>query len=92
MSSIVKQKGRDKTLIINRNKKLCARFYYYSNLIGLRFEKVIKILTEEFDLSESRIADLISENTMHLIDLEVSQITEKQLKKKYPFFSWNLSI
>lgn len=84
------KKGRNKALIINRNKKLCARFYYYSNLIGFRFEKVIKILVSEFDISESRIEDIITENTIYLADLEKKEATENHLKKQYPFFLWKL--
>ena len=92
MSNDVAKKGRDKGLIISRNKKLCARFYYYSILIGLRFEKCLQKLNEEFDLSESRISDIIAENTTQLTDLEVNATTGKELKKTYPFLNLNLSL
>ncbi|MGV0977843.1 hypothetical protein [Empedobacter falsenii] len=92
MSKVEVKKGRAKELIINRNKKLCARFYFYSNLVGLRFERCLSKLKEEFDISESRIDDILSECNEQVAQLENDKMNEKDLKKVYPFFNWSLSV
>ena len=82
-------KGGNNELIKARNYKLIARFYWYNSIIGLKFEKCIEQLEKEFDLSLSRIADLITENVCYLSDFETKKPNEKELKKIIPFFNWN---
>ena len=53
-------KGRDKQLIEQRNEMLLERYYYWTEVKRLRFDDVIKKLSEEeFFLSESRVMQLI---------------------------------
>lgn len=55
-------KGRDKELIRKRNEALCRRYYYWTETQGLRFDRVLKILSEqEFFISEERIMAIIRE-------------------------------
>ena len=81
-------KGRNQMLISGRNKKLAARFYWYSMLIGLKFERCLNHLSEEFDLSTNRISTLITENADYISELDYTDITEAELQQRYPFFSW----
>ncbi|MBT0573843.1 hypothetical protein [Riemerella anatipestifer] len=83
-------KGRNTELIRYRNEKLAARFYYYSYLLGLKFSRCLEHLTPEFDLSESRICDLISEHTEYINRLEMQKTTITELKQVYPFMVWQL--
>ena len=53
-------KGRDKDLIQARDRKLFARYYYWTEVKRLRFDDALHILsTEEFFISESRIMQII---------------------------------
>ncbi|MCU7571669.1 hypothetical protein N4241_11205, partial [Riemerella anatipestifer] len=72
-----------------RNEKLAARFYYYSYLLGLKFSRCLENLIPEFDLSESRICDLISEHTEYINRLEMQKTTITELKQAYPFMTWS---
>ncbi|CAM3980170.1 hypothetical protein ELBR111191_20570 [Elizabethkingia bruuniana] len=90
MSSVTNiSKGRSPFLIQNRNNKLAARFYWYSCLLGLNFSRCLSELEQEFDISESRICDLISECGDIISELERNQVSIQQLKSRFPFFSWN---
>lgn len=74
-----------------RNEKLSARFYFYSVLMGLKFSVCLQNLEREFDISESTICDIIAENNEFISQLELQQITTADLKKCYPFMSWQYS-
>jgi|GEM_PF-444901 len=88
---IMNTKGRNTELISQRNHKLCARFYWYSEILNIRFKKTLKFLNEEFDLSEARIAQLLRENTDIIADFEDSKISAAELEKLYPHFNWNFN-
>lgn len=56
----VMRKGRDKTLINERDRKLFERYYYWTEVRRLRFDDTIqKLSSEEFFLSEQRIIQII---------------------------------
>lgn len=84
-------KGRNAELIIYRNQKLAARFYFYSCIIGLKFSKCLEFLIPEFDISESRICDLLSENSDIVSKMERKEVTLQDLKSNYPFMNWQFS-
>lgn len=71
-----------------RNLRLCARFYFYSNLMGLKSENCYSLLTEEFDISEATIVDLLQRNHENISNFIITKISAEQLKKAYPFMSW----
>ncbi len=85
---ITKPKGRSGSLIARRNKRLAARFYWYSIVIGLKFSKCLDLLSEEFDLSEARICDLLTEIADDVNELERTLTGITQLKDSYPFLNW----
>lgn len=88
MSETLKIKGRSSKHIIKRNNRLFARFYWYNNIVGIKFSKCLELLEIEFDLTETTLCDLISSNTDILSSLEREKITEKQLNNLYPFMVW----
>lgn len=52
--------ARDKELTELRNKAICKRYKYLTEVKHLRFDYVLKILSkQEFFLSEYRIMDII---------------------------------
>lgn len=53
-------KGRDKSLISARDKKLFERYYYWTEVKRLRFDDALqKLSSEEFFISEGRILQII---------------------------------
>lgn len=53
-------RGRNKELIKERNKKLCQRWYYWTEVQRLRFDDALKVLSQrEFFLSEDRILTIL---------------------------------
>jgi len=57
-------KGRDKKLIEKRNKKLCRRYYFWTEVKRLRFDDAIRLLSEEeFFISEERILSIIRQSS-----------------------------
>lgn len=84
----IPNKGRSTYHIQRRNKRLAARFYWYSCIIGLKFSKCLELLDQEFEITESRICDLLSENAETVTQLEQNSINVQQLKQSYPFMSW----
>lgn len=56
-------KGRDKQLIKKRDEALCRRYYYWTEAQSVRFDRALKILSEEFFLSEERIMAIIRERS-----------------------------
>lgn len=53
-------KGRDKSLISARDRKLFERYYYWTEVKRLRFDDALKKLSsEEFFISEGRVMQII---------------------------------
>ena len=57
-------KGRDKQLISRRNRKLCDRYYFWTEVKRLRFDDALRLLSrEEFFISEERILSIIRQSS-----------------------------
>lgn len=81
-------RGRSAELIEQRDRKMVARFYFYIRIKGLAFEVTIRQLVREFDLSERRIIDLLTEKA-DLVSQYVNQEPAiSSLKEEYPFLRW----
>lgn len=75
-------KGRDKSLISARDRRIYERYYYWTEVQRLRFDDTIrKLSSEEFYLSESRILAIIR----NMIQQGVSLPDGKQIKR--PMFT-----
>lgn len=58
----MKKRGRDSELIELRNKRLVERFVYWHEVLKVRLDETLRILSrEEFFLSEQRIWTIIKE-------------------------------
>lgn len=85
---LMARRGRNIDKITARNRRLAARLYFYEELCGLRSEVFLPYLAEEFDLSQSRIEDLlpIAYRTADVMRKQAVGISK--LCAYYPFMSW----
>lgn len=83
------QKGRNSTLIEQRNTLLLNRYYYYATFTKTRYEIVMQLLSKEFFLSERRIIDLITHDKETLSNLRKKHPDIAYFKKNFPHLSWN---
>lgn len=75
-------KGRNKRLISLRDETLIRRYYYWTEIQRLRFDDVLKILSEkEFFISESRIMAIIRKNCDKLTDIEVKPVPKVKMPR-----------
>ena len=73
-------KGRDKELIDRRDRSLCRRYYYWTEVRRLRFDDALKILSqEEFFLSEERILAIIRDSRK--IDVAVPAVPKVRMPR-----------
>ncbi len=84
----MKRRGRNTDKITARNQRLAARVYFYDNLCGLRLDVFLPYLSEEFDLSVSRIEDLLPYCYELVSTMQRNSITATDLRHQYPFMSW----
>ncbi|MEZ5195090.1 MAG: transposase [Bacteroidales bacterium] len=69
-----------KKLMLRRDKKLCERYYYWFEVKRLRYDDVLKTLSEdEFFISEQRIVQIIRNNNEYIDRLFAADI-KSQLK------------
>lgn len=85
-----KQRGRDSSLIEQRNEKLLHRYFFYGHYTKYRTDYIYEQLMFEFDLTEERIFRLISKHSNAIKQLRNDPPTIKQLAEKYPFYNWSL--
>src|SRR5262249_18094412 len=83
---------RSMKLLERRNEKILHRYYYYSRLLHYKYEFVITALSEDFDLSESTLIQLIEDNTNRLMEIAKNELTAKKLKKMFPSYDWSGSV
>lgn len=82
-------KGRSTVLIKKRNSVLLTRYYYYGTFTDLRFETILKHLSDEFFISESRIQDIVVQDTTIISSLQKKQAKLKDFRQDIPHFVWN---
>ncbi len=83
MNEKVTRKGRNHELLQRRNRKLVERFQYWYNVKRLRYDEVLRLLSEdEFFISLSTVETLIRRNPENVAYLDkLSQDSSKnQLK------------
>jgi len=83
-----KTKGRNTRLLAQRNACIADRYYYYGQFTQKRYETVIKILSNEFFLSELTIPDIIDGNMEYLAELRKENPHITYFAKKWPSMRW----
>lgn len=69
-------------MISLRDETLIRRYYYWTEIQRLRFDDVLKILSEkEFFISESRIMAIIRKNCDKLTDIEVKPVPKVKMPR-----------
>jgi len=86
---MIRTPGRSLAKIAGRNEKLTARYYFYNTIVGLKLSRCLQILSEEFDLSESRVVDLIAFLSAKIKDHEYKATSVEQLRDRYPYLVWS---
>lgn len=75
-------KGRNKELIELRDRQLCRRYYFWTEVQRLRFDDALKILSQqEFFLSEERIMAIIRRKSSELNDIAVKPVPRVRMPK-----------
>ena len=82
-------KERSVKMIERRDEKLFHRYYYHSRIRHLKYDLVLVALGNDFDLSESRLIQIIEANTKRIKEIGDKKLTRQKLKTLYPSFSWN---
>ena len=82
------KKGRNSSLLKERNRALIYRYYYYKNNSSLRYEAIIMKLRVEFYLSEITIVEIITSNVEVLLEVQKSNPSVSLLKKQFQHFNW----
>ena len=78
------RRARNNRLIANRNKKICARYYYWTEEQRLRSDDAIRQLSEEeFFLSEATILSILKK-AQSMARAELRGHAEFQRPKKLP--------
>jgi hypothetical protein len=73
-----------------RNYKIACRLYYHFSIRGLQYTRAITELHKEFDLSETRIAQIImlQASTDALKSLKALNPDRKYFQNKFPYYNW----
>ncbi|WP_235938107.1 hypothetical protein [Chitinophaga solisilvae] len=82
--------GRSRTLIARRDERLVYRHYYYLRLCKKRYDQILQVLSEEFDLSAYTIIERLQleENFRLLKQLTAQQPGLTALRRRYPWMVW----
>lgn len=76
-------RGRNSDLIAKRDLALIRRYHYWSEVKRLRFDDVLKVLSEdEFFISESVIMRIVGKNHHKLAEMSVMPGQKKRREAK----------
>lgn len=81
------KRGRTKYMVA-RDRLLLARYYYYASIKGLRFERCLAVLEDEFFIGGQAIVKRITLHAESLKSMVNDNITAKTLKQQYPHLVW----
>ncbi|WP_147323548.1 hypothetical protein [Chitinophaga silvatica] len=82
--------GRSKELLRKRDERMVYRHYYYLRICKKRYDEIIQMLSEEFDISGHTIIERlqIDINLQLLKQLATLQPDLNDLRKIYPWLVW----
>ena len=86
-----KKPGRDQELFARRNKKMAARLYFYVTFYPMvKYEVIMRLMCEDFDLSAVRIAEVLEELDVELQRLKVRKPALEWFWERWPRMLWTL--
>lgn len=84
------RKGRNIQFDNLRNECLITRYWFYGHETGLKYQLIIKIISQQFWIAETTVTNILQLNYEILIKVRNEKPTKTDLKKKYPHLSWEL--
>jgi hypothetical protein len=86
-NTFVITRGRNTSLLLNRNTKIAHRYYYKSKLQHKNYDTLLQELEGEFDICKKTIYNILFIDS-HEVVLNVMRAKPdvKALKKMYPYF------
>lgn len=73
-----------------RRDMMACRYYYHSTICRLRYDDCLMQLSREFNLATLTIETHLKKRLAFLNTMVQEETTVRQLKKKYPWFVWDL--
>jgi hypothetical protein len=83
-----KRRGRSTDCLWARDRKLVARYYYYTYLKRWKYEDTIRQLEKEFDLIERTVIMRLTALNDDIKTLFERQPKLQEFKMLYPFLVW----
>ncbi len=83
-----RKKGRNPELVLQRDRKLAARFYWYAKLRRMNYRDTVSALVQEFDISDRVVLDRLRANQDYLDWLFESHPGKQWLQRNFPYFRW----
>ncbi len=78
-------------LIDLKREAMCYRYYYYTRVIGLRYEDALEWLMKDFFIQDSSIYRILTDCADRIKQIGKDAPKVSQLKEKYPNYSWGLN-
>ena len=89
LNSFIKSNLDRKQRLERRNRIMIARLYYWHELMRIRFDDVLTILSEnEFFIEERTISNAWKEQAEFYEALRHNHTTPRQLQKMFPNWKW----
>ncbi len=82
------KKGRNPELVMQRDRKLAVRFYYYALIRKLNYRDTIAALVMEFDICERVVLDRLRHNQSFVDELFARKPSITELRKRFPYLRW----
>lgn len=93
LPAIEKQrKGRSETLISKRNEFLIDRYFYLGKTTGLRYELLLRIISEEMFLAIYTVKDILDDNYTQVMAVKKNCPSKRDLMKKWPHINWEAPV
>ncbi|NDD52948.1 hypothetical protein EBZ39_03570 [bacterium] len=80
--------GRSAALIAARNERLCHRLYYYRHHTQLRYDVVLQKLSNEFDLTQSTLVQVLEKLTDEIVRVRAAKPTVAELQGRWGWMVW----
>jgi len=83
--------GRSKKLIDERNIAICNRYYFYYAFFQLKYETIIKLISDDFYLAEYTITEILTQKVSKQVqEIKKAKPQLKDLCKMYLHLNWDI--
>jgi hypothetical protein len=86
--AVTEGRGRNDSLLAQRNACLLARYYYYGRYKERCYEDILSLLVKEFFLSSIRISRLVQQNSSKIKELKDKEMSIYELQRTWPQYKW----